>query len=612
MGQWANPRPSMHRFGPVEPHEMPAALPASENDLRAGGDIVWSENFANGLAGNNGSGAWTTSGPHGNIWKRTTGNPVGAFSGNAAAARIQSTTVSNGYMIFNSDSANCNCTTGGAAAWPANPTSWDGALESPVIDLSATPFVQLQYQQRLRWCCQTTSPHVVEISTDGGATWPTSFPAVPDGQVNQLTATQTIGINITNAIAANPANVKIRFKHNPIAAAYHWQLDDIRIIELFEYDMRLTGTGITRWDPNSAATYDSIRYSVYPFNQLRPLGLNMTVQNNGSATQTSAVANFTVQRGGTTVLDQDQALAPLVPGEERVVFVNPSFTPPAVAGTYNVSMSVTSTEEDQTPTDNTGTGSFAVSQYVYARDRGTVASTQAAGTGPLILANAFYVPNAAQLHSISVALGTGSELGSLVVGEVRADNLDDVIATSEETIVTTSMLNQTGAGNFINLIFNPPVSLQPGIDYMAAVQVFGDVRIGQNGTSEPQTSFIYFEGQAGLDWYFTTTTPMVRMNFDPTVGITERDATNSLGLGQNMPNPADVRTTIPFQLSAPANVTLRVHDVTGKLVSEEYLGSRAAGVYRHELNTSVLRNGVYFYTLGTGTAQVTKRMLVVH
>ena len=52
--------------------------------------MVWSEDFANGLDGNNGVGPWTVSGDGGNIWKRTTTGPVGAYT--AATARIASTT----------------------------------------------------------------------------------------------------------------------------------------------------------------------------------------------------------------------------------------------------------------------------------------------------------------------------------------------------------------------------------------------------------------------------------------------------------------------------------------------------------------------------------------
>lgn len=613
MAQWANPRPLAYQLGSAtESGVQQDLLPATDSDLRAGGDIVWSEDFANGLAGNNGVGPWTTSGPNGDIWMRKITGPLGAYT--PVSERIQSTTVANGYMLFNADSANSSWVGNTPTALPVDQfTDWEGSLESPVLDLSATPFVEISFQQRLRFCCGT-SPHFLEVSTDGGTTWPFSYPTATGAVANALTATQTIKINLVEAIAADPSNVKFRFRHNADAATshYQWQIDDVSIVELFQFDLRVNSVATTRWDINTATSYDSLRYSVFPFSQLRPLGLNMTALNNGSDAREDAVANFKVERqGGAVILDQDQAQPTWSPGETRTIFVDPSFTPPADAGLYNVSFSLDSDETDETPADNTGTASFRVSEYSYGRDNGSVTSTQAAGTGPLIMANAFYVANAVELHSISVVLGTGSEIGSLVVGELRADNLDDILATSDEKIVSAAMLSPNGGSNFVNLIFDPPVSLQPGIDYMASVQVYGDVRIGRSGTSEEQTSFLYFEGQNGLDWYYTTTTPMIRMNFDPTVGIDEYDATNTLGLGQNVPNPANGTTFIPFEVKEAGAVSFQLRDVTGKLVMEQFLGNRAPGVYRHDVSTEVLPEGVYFYTLSVGTVRATKRMTVV-
>lgn len=613
MGQWATPRQGHFQLE-VAPKSTFSQFPSAEpaNDERAGGDVVWSEDFANGLTGNNGIGAWTTEGANGDIWKRKVTGPLGAYT--PVSERIQSTTVANGYMLFNADSANSTWVGNTPTALPSSSfTNWEGSLVSPVLDLSATPYVEISFQQRLRFCCGT-SPHFLEVSSDGGATWPFSFPTAATAAANALTPTETIKINLVQAIAADPSNVRIRFRHNSEAATshYQWQIDDVSIVELFQYDLRATNAAVTSWDPIAANSYDSLRYTIYPTSQLRTLGLNVDVLNNGSEVENNMVVNFTVTGpGGAVALDQDQEQDPIAPGDQRTIFVDPSFTPPAVEGLYDVAFNVFSDQTDETPNDNSKTGSFRVSQNIYARDNGSVVSTQNSEGNTLIMTNAFYIKNDGMLYGISVALGTGSEIGALVQGELRADNLDDVIATTEEVFLTANMLNPVGGSNFLNLVFNPPVQLSAGMDYMAAVQVFGDVRIGRSGTSENQTSFLYFDGQSGLDWYFTTTTPMIRMNFDPTVGIDALDASNTLGLGQNIPNPANNTTAIPYQLEKAGAVSFRMHDVTGKLVMDENLGNRAPGVYRFEMNTENLREGVYFYTMTVGEASATKRMVVV-
>src|SRR5690606_4836476 len=128
-------------------HILEDILPA-EGELRAGGDVVFYEDFANGAAGNNGVGEWTTSGPHGNIWRRSTTGPNGAYT-SPTSSRIQSATATNGFMMFASDSANTNWSTNPPTI-VADPIPFEGSLVSPLLDLSATPYVELVFQQRGR------------------------------------------------------------------------------------------------------------------------------------------------------------------------------------------------------------------------------------------------------------------------------------------------------------------------------------------------------------------------------------------------------------------------------------------------------------------------------
>ncbi len=618
FAQLATQRPVRKDFRPAMTNATATQdIPASGND-RAGGDVVFSEDFANGLAGNNGIGAWTTSGPNGDIWRRKTTGPLGAYTG--TTERIQSTTVTNGYMLFNSDSANCTWSGGTPTALPVDQfTAWEGSLESPVLDLSATPYVELEFQQRLRYCCDN-SPHFVEVSTDGGLTWPERFNTATGIAVNSggTPSTQTRKINLSCAIQANPANVKFRFRHDGDAGTshYHWQIDDVRIVELYDHDLRVTSTSTSAFDLDLAISYDSLKYTLFPYSQLRPVPLNMTVLNNSTIPQAGTVANFTVTRQGTEVLNQDQDLGdfPLCPSEQKV-WVNPSFIPPAEAGTYNVAFAISAADPDNTPADNTGTGSFGVSQFIYARDNGTIATFEdGAGDGSvLILGNTFYIANAVDLHSIDVALNNGSEVGAIFVGELRNPNEADfpVIATTPEVVVTQSMLGGTGSSNFTKALFDLPVALDANTDYMVTIRCFGNIRIGVSGESEEQTSFIYYISPTqGEDWFYTTATPMVRMNFDPTASIASIDRASGIGLGQNIPNPSRLNTTIPYTLETAANVVIELHDVSGKLVQRIAEGFRPAGTYRTQLNVQDLTEGLYFYTLRAGDASVTKRMAV--
>ena len=88
----------------------------------------------------------------------------------------------------------------------------------------------------------------------------------------------------------------------------------------------------------------------------------------------------------------------------------------------------------------------------------------------------------------------------------------------------------------------------------------------------------------------------------------------------NYPNPFNPETWIPYQLAAPADVTLHIYSVDGILVRTLELGHQSAGMY-HSKNRAaywdgrnqhgeVVANGVYFYTLKAGSFTVTRKMLI--
>ena len=88
----------------------------------------------------------------------------------------------------------------------------------------------------------------------------------------------------------------------------------------------------------------------------------------------------------------------------------------------------------------------------------------------------------------------------------------------------------------------------------------------------------------------------------------------------NYPNPFNPETWIPYQLKTPANVTLTIHDVHGRIVQTLEIGYQPAGLYqsrdraaywdgRNERGEPVA-TGVYFCTLSAGDFRTSRRMLV--
>ncbi|RKU25119.1 hypothetical protein C6499_15365 [Candidatus Poribacteria bacterium] len=106
----------------------------------------------------------------------------------------------------------------------------------------------------------------------------------------------------------------------------------------------------------------------------------------------------------------------------------------------------------------------------------------------------------------------------------------------------------------------------------------------------------------------------------PVLHIAAMEIPTETTLLPNYPNPFNPETWIPYQLSSPGDVTVRIYAVNGRLVRRLPLGHRAAGVYygrsraaywdgKNELGEPVA-SGVYFYTLTAGDFTATRKMLI--
>ena len=88
----------------------------------------------------------------------------------------------------------------------------------------------------------------------------------------------------------------------------------------------------------------------------------------------------------------------------------------------------------------------------------------------------------------------------------------------------------------------------------------------------------------------------------------------------NYPNPFNPETWIPYQLSEPTNVTLRIYSTTGELIRTLELGYQPTGIYQSRSRAAYwdgrnqvgepVASGVYFYTLTAGDFTATRKMLI--
>ena len=88
-------------------------------------------------------------------------------------------------------------------------------------------------------------------------------------------------------------------------------------------------------------------------------------------------------------------------------------------------------------------------------------------------------------------------------------------------------------------------------------------------------------------------------------------AATAFALGQNEPNPFRGITTIGFALGAAADVSLEVHDASGRQIATIADGRYPSGQHTLRFDGSALLAGVYYYTLRAGRYAESKRMILL-
>lgn len=312
--QGLDPAPSLD-YNQVE-IRAPKSLTQKTNSV-----VVWSEDFSSGIPA-----GWTNSGTSNGqpstavVWEyrgpNTTPNITqgsrGAFSGVGATpptnSPINSTTASNGFVIFDSDYRD----NGGQASnqgGGSGPAPHVAMLTTSAINLSLDSNVILELQSYARVFYANFQ---VALSSDNGVTWSDTIMVHSNGTlgVNGSSANaEVIRFNVSNAIGGSP-NAKLRFIFDGTPGNangngyYHWMLDDIAIIEVPQH--RLNFLGSSALGGPHYIEYDGNRfegrYGHVPFNQLTHIRFSSEINNFGSQTQTNVRLQVDIEtQGGTNV-----------------------------------------------------------------------------------------------------------------------------------------------------------------------------------------------------------------------------------------------------------------------------------------------------------------------
>jgi hypothetical protein len=564
----------------------------TNNGDKTPGQVIWSENFTGGIPT-----GYTTGGADGTGWVINQ-NPLSATFTNTGP--IASSSAGNHMLFF------------GETISPVSDR--DAWFQTSGIDLVGALSHTIRFEQKFRLCCASTAALNVVVSADSTFTTGVyTYDARRGVAINAMSADPLVtSINISDNFGGFTGKIWIRFHWNLGASHYFWMVDDISVIESYDNDM------ITFQNYYGV---DNVPYTRIPATQVAPVDFSVQSTNVG-ATDQNATLTADINGGLFTATSAVTPIPALVfggtvAGSTDSLFTTTSFTPPTTFGVpYTVSLTVNTDSTDVSPSDNTFTfNPFEVTSGEYAQDDNVAAITGGGGTntthGDEFEAGNYYdMYTNTNALSIDVWIHTDSDVGGAI--EVKLYDLTTgsfvLVDVSNPVVIAAGDL---GAWMSIPLPTTP--ALTAGSYYFACVHAYGggqEFYYGTSGTSPDNnskggpTSLIYYPTMVapatGANFY-TSRTPMVRLQISPFVGVDAVEATN---VDFNVfPNPS---TTGEFNINLVSNETnyvpLTVKNIVGQTIINETLS--VVGNTTHRISLTDYSKGVYFLTVGEETVKL--------
>ena len=444
-------------------------------------------------------------------------------------------------------------------------------------------------------------------------------------------------INLASYIGPTPTSVWIRFSwtsdlnlattdpnYYNTWIAYGWYIDDVKIVEspanrVTMEDVVIGGFWIDYLNYSGAGLNDiyGLDYSVTPLSQLqnRPYSIEALFRNQGTVSQTVDL-NYSIV-GAANVTSSNSVV--LNPGDSA--FLGASFSPSTV-GSFPI--------EIYGNADSLGAGiilsqtvyatkNIEITDYIYGKDLGPTNSSFYMLGGledQNHITSRFEMYANEDLYSLRAYIADNSTVGAevkAIIYEVdstvsNANGGAILIAESDDYTITAQ-----DRGAWVDIPFVDPVNLSNGYAYEFGIVGYQhpslESYIGLSGSSMYNGEHSLFD-ELGLSsssagsptWYYITSTPMVRMNFDPSSVIT------SVGdkLSDKLliyPNPSNGLINIELDKLNFYNISI------SNVLAKEVYNSTISAV-NTTLDLSNFDKGLYFVELNDGENIFTKKLII--
>ena len=159
---------------------------------------------------------------------------------------------------------------------------------------------------------------------------------------------------------------------------------------------------------------------------------------------------------------------------------------------------------------------------------------------------------------------------------------------------TLRYIQSDSAKDWSMLVSTPAVDIAPGDSAIMAVAFVGATNVASWQANADTAQALY-------DRLFMTGVEM-----GEPLGLP-----GTFALGQARPNPASGSSLISFALERGGPASLKVYDLSGRLVSTLVNGSLPAGSHEVRFDGRGLPGGVYFYRLEAGNQSATRKLVLV-
>ena len=433
---------------------------------------------------------------------------------------------------------------------------------------------------------------------------------------NAPTEQKNIRENITT-VATGESVVRIRFRFQELAgdpdfgSGYGVMVDDLIVREAWNYDQEIlkashrSGIGISH--PSG------LDYYLIPAAQVTDIYFTGISENLGNTVQIGAKLNVEISEAGSFYGTSEIVDLPLFATDTFTC--ETSYIPPSY-GIHQIKYWVDSDNPEEEPNNDTLYSSFEVTDDVYARHNGIAKSSIA--NVPSNLGEPFMIGNTMDFFTdyyfdhVSVAVSNDpTNIGKLIFAQImllQEDGSYLFIDRSEDHKITASE-----NGDFIGLCFDIPFEMEDGQTCLVLVGHYGgdtEVRFLLAQRIDEGTVLGYLND--ATDPFFLTDPNAVMLNLsNANCYGTIEEQNSTFSIDQNLPNPSNETTLLPFELNQPGDIKILITDLTGKIVFQENIENTSVGANTFELNTKNFAAGTYSYTFIVNGESLTRKMMVV-